>query len=905
MALPGAILAQPAAAESPGVVVNEISQRINPDWIEFLNVGSEPADISGWVLHDDRDRGEDNFVFAAGTVVRPGEHLVIDNGDGEGEFGFGLGAADEISLFDAEGVLIDRYEWSAHAEHTYGRCPDGVGDLRPTASPTRGEPNDCGSPVRLNEIVTTGDAAGDWVELHNPASFDADLSGFQLVSGTGTAAHVLTEGTVVPAGQFLVVDGADLPFVLGEEDSLRLLDGGGEVIDVHDWTSHAITSYGRCPDGVGSFEVTSSATAGAANDCEPIEGQDVIVLNEVVSTGGVPGDWVELINIGDADVDVSGWRIRDDDDHRHSVVPAGTVIPAGGTYVQDEALLGFGLGAEDEVRLYTPADVLVDEFSWVGHAPTSYGRCPDGAGEFRVTVSVTKDALNDCSDPVRLNEIVSGADGWIEIVNAGIEDADVSGSTLSAEGAEVARIPDGTVLPARSYLVLTASDLDVELSDTGSISLVDGEEVLDTVTWTEPADPSWGRCPDGNGAWTITTAATPGETNLCPGDVSLTPWPGPATVGTVDVLDAFTGDVSGLDHQASDTEDAGVLWAVDNGRGLLHRLLWNGEAWIDDAADGWADGKPLRLPDGSGVPDAEGVTVVGDDSVVVGVERDNASSSVSRNSLLHYDVDGGDASPLVARAEWNLTGDLPVVGANAGIEAVEWIADSALVEAGLVDDSTGEPYDPDRYGSSFDGVFAVGVEGTGQVYLVVLLDDGGHQRIATVDPLLDGVMALDHDVNAGVLWAVCDDGCDGTMARLAVRDGAFEVLDHVAPPAGLPNLNNEGFAIAPAATCQDGLRAVHWSDDDNTDGHALRQGWLPCRPDVEEPTEEPTDGPTEEPTTDGPSTEEPTEDSTGDSTGDAGQGGPLPSTGAPVAAVIVALGALVAGGLALRRVGVA
>jgi hypothetical protein len=38
-----------------------------------------------------------------------------------------------------------------------------------------------------------------------------------------------------------------------------------------------------------------------------------------------------------------------------------------------------------------------------------------------------------------------------------------------------------------------------------------------------------------------------------------------------------------------------------------------------------------------------------------------------------------------------------------------------------------------------------------------------------------------------------------------------------------PNINNEGFAVAPQAECASGLRPVFWSDDANTGGTAIRQ----------------------------------------------------------------------------------
>ena len=44
----------------------------------------------------------------------------------------------------------------------------------------------------------------------------------------------------------------------------------------------------------------------------------------------------------------------------------------------------------------------------------------------------------------------------------------------------------------------------------------------------------------------------------------------------------------------------------------------------------------------------------------------------------------------------------------------------------------------------------------------------------------------------------------------------------------MPNLNNEGFAIAPQSECVGGRKPVFWSDDSNTDGHALRGGTITC-----------------------------------------------------------------------------
>lgn len=143
-----------------------------------------------------------------------------------------------------------------------------------------------------------------------------------------------------------------------------------------------------------------------------------VQINEVESSGGTPGDWVELLNTGPSQVDASGWKIVDNDStHAFSILSAGSTIAPGGHLTVEETALGFGLGGADSVRLYTPAGTLHDSHSWTAHAATTYGRCPDGTGALTTTTRATKGSANDCSSPGRLNEVESsgGSPGdWVE-----------------------------------------------------------------------------------------------------------------------------------------------------------------------------------------------------------------------------------------------------------------------------------------------------------------------------------------------------------------------------------------------------------------------------------------------------------------------------------------------------------
>lgn len=807
------------------------------DWIEFVNIGTDDVDLGGWQFRDDDDTH--TYDFPLGSVVPAGGFFVIEE---DTDFDFGFGSTDTARLFRPDGTLADSYTQPAHAEVTWGRCPDGTGDFVDTGSPTKGAANDCAAPVvdtvKINEVESSGGTPGDWVELVNVDDAPVDISGWSFLDDDDNhTPYVLPSGTVIDAGGFVVIDTGTpggFDFGLGGADTARLFRLDGSLADTYGWTEHAATTYGRCPDGTGDFTTTASPTKGSANDC-PIPD---VVVNEVESNGDAT-DWFELYNTGAAPVDLSGFSFLDNDDSKMPFVfPAGSVIAPGAFLVVENVGpptgFDFGLGGADSVRLFDTTGGLYTEYTWTEHATTTYGRCPDGAGPWATTLAATKGGPNECGSPIVINEVESSGStpDFIEVFNPTGEPVDVAGYTLSDDDdTHVYTFPAGMVIDPLEYVVVaddgTATGLGFGLGSGDSARLFDpAGGLVDSYAWTAHATQTYGRCPDGSGDFADTLEPTPGGQNRCEGIAFYVPWPGGGAVAAVDEAGTFSGDLSGLAYEPSGSSAAGMLWAVENGNGLLFSLDWNGAAWVPTS--GWEGGKTLTYPSGAGTVDAEGVTIAGDATTVyVGAERDNTASSVSRNSVLAFDT-SNTAATLVAAMEWDLTSDLPATGANAGIEAMAWIPDAFLTGNGFVDETTGTVYDPANYPGHGSGVFFVGVEATGGVYAYVLIDDGSFTRIATIDSGFPSVMALEFDGGLGELWAVCDDGCQGRSAVLTVDGGAFTVAESFERPAGMDNLNNEGFAIAPLAECSADVRPAIWADDGDTAGQSLRQGTVSC-----------------------------------------------------------------------------
>jgi hypothetical protein len=692
--------------------------------------------------------------------------------------------------------------------------------------------------VRINEVESNGGTPGDWIELTNLGPDPADISGYTVLDNDDTHTPlVIPAGTVLAPGAYYVVEEAALGFGLGSADSARLFDTTGAVVDSYSWTAHAVTTYGRCPDGTGAFTTNVASTKGAANSCPgPVT---TLTINEIESNGGTPGDWVELTNTGPIPIDVSGFTVLDGDDtHTALVIPAGTTIAPGAYYLVEEAALGFGLGAADNVRVFDPTGALYQTYAWTAHAATTYGRCPNGTGAFTTTTSSTKGALNDCGNPVKINEVESsgGSPGdFIELINPGANPADISGFSVNDNDDTHTPlvIPAGTVLAPGAYYLVEEAALGFGLGSADSARLFDTTGALvDTYAWTAHAATTYGRCPNGTGAFTTTTASTKGAVNACPGDVVTSPWPGDAATQTADGVGVLGGNMSGLDYEGSGSATPGVLWAVKNGPGTLYRLVSDGTTWAPDTNADWGAGKALKYADGTGNPDAEGVTFAGTGSsagIFVATERNNDVSGTSKNAILRFDP-AAPGTTINANAEWDLTSDLPAVGPNLGLEAITWIPDTVLVANGFVDQTTGLAYDPATYPNHGTGLFFVGVEANGAIYGYALDQAGtGFTRVATIASGFIGVMDLQYDAELDNFWAVCDDGCQGRSTVLGVNGaGAYVPGTVFDRPGTMANLNNEGFAFAPIAECVADRRPVFWADDSATGGNAIRSGKISC-----------------------------------------------------------------------------
>ncbi|WP_137294974.1 lamin tail domain-containing protein [Nocardioides dongxiaopingii] len=645
---------------------------------------------------------------------------------------------------------------------------------------------------------------------------------------------------------------------------------------------HANT-WSRVTSGTGLWRNGADQTPGAINtfpggggEAPPLDPRwDDIEINEIASLNdddaGNPGfgDAVELVNTGVAAVSIEGWhqtdsgaasgaepllladlRVWDGD----SLEPATDfVIPAGG-HVAFSSTKGLS-GEGDSVKVYGPGAEpavrqLVDEASYGdGDAGVSdsyesdsvaFAACPEGSDEFwRVTVnSFGRDNTASCAtksrrldSPVVLNE-VSNTAAKAELLNTGTEPVDISGwQLLDSTDTVVHTVPAATVLAAGGYH-LAEGVVGLDSADSLTIRDTAGSTAVGH-TWFEDGIASYSRCElFGDVTYVETPTATWGAANACP-QLATETWPGGSTVTTVDAVDAFTdtdnndeGDVSGA---AFDPADPSVLWLAMN-KGRLFKMHQVGDLY--ETFPEWSGGKPLRFANGAGELDAEGVTVGPDGAIYVTSERDNTNSGVSYNKIARFDVGSVTAATteLVATHEWDVN-DKVVTGTNLGLEGVTYVPDEFLVAAGW--EVGGTAYRAATQPTP--GLFVTAVEATGMLHFFSLPLGGSPVEVKVESSGLPNSMDVTYDADRQALWALCDDTCAGAYNLLRVVDGDVAVEHSYARPSGMPNLNNEGMAIAPASTCTDGFQDVVWTDDGDTDGFSLRAGTLTCPEPAQQP----------------------------------------------------------------------
>lgn len=366
-------------------------------WVEVLNDSDRAVDISGWYLTDSvifknafrfRDTvlepGETVIVYAAGVsqsvyspvnvsefkVSKAGETLTLADSRG-----------DAVDSVDVPALNVDESyardpetgEWSA----TYEATPN-MANLRENYAQLYAEAMDMVSPVVISEAMASNKSylaeqgCPDWIELCNEGEVDVDLSGWYISDDpeNPTGGTVLPQRTLGP-GEYLLIyaDGKDCVDEQGGIHANFSLSASGECLVLTDASGRAVSrmyfgalerdmSCARLNDGSFTTSLTPSPgwpntekgarqarLSGAATGQLNYNDYGLYINEVMASTDAVnldkqSYDWVELVNLSENTIDLSGYGLSDNESR-----PRKWQFPDGATIAPGEYLLVVLTGA--------------------------------------------------------------------------------------------------------------------------------------------------------------------------------------------------------------------------------------------------------------------------------------------------------------------------------------------------------------------------------------------------------------------------------------------------------------------------------------------------------------------------------------------------------------------------------
>ena len=506
------------------------------DFIELYNSGDLAVDISGFQLGD--MEGSGRYKIPSGTILYPGEYMTVycDPTAQDARYaGFGISRAggEVFYLIGSNGAIVDRVVTLAtDMDQTMIRTEDGTLTLGNRATPGHandmdadqavGVYNSVVSPVCISEFSVCNNFYDgrhrlmcDWIELQNTSVSPMDVSGFTLSDNVGNNKFTLPEGTVIAAGEYLLIpcaagveDSGIAPFGLSKAggETVVLKNDEGLIVEIAESISMDAGSQIRCEDG--SFVKCEQPSPGYANT---EEGHKAFLQSIGAQTGGVViselmagsqvlladdyddfSDWAELYNTTDHAVELDGWFLSDDPSNPCKWQFPNVQIGAGerllvylsgrDTMTDRQIHAGFSLSAGGESLLIsTYLGSVVDSVTF-GKSQNNCSFVCDG-DEPVICAKPTPGLPNDdagydafCDSllpkgELAIWEVMTSNDrylaqdlgvcyDWVEIKNVSSRDVDISKYTITDDAGtpDYFRLPEKTLKPGETIAIILSGD---------------------------------------------------------------------------------------------------------------------------------------------------------------------------------------------------------------------------------------------------------------------------------------------------------------------------------------------------------------------------------------------------------------------------------------------------------------
>ncbi len=388
------------------------------------------------------------------------------------------------------------------------------------------------------------DSVEEWVELYNNSPMEVNIGGWKITDNNGSgSSYTIPQGEAMAPYSYYTIAAdstgfnalygrdadvyGNLPSLNNSGDTLLLEDADGRAKDAVAWEGGA---SGGVPTGWSSSSEPSAPTGSTIIRTDPAWDSDMytdwssatgngfpqtqavkylLVISEVyydtVGNDGIE-EWVEIYNNSPVSVDISGWKITDNNGSGGTfTIPDGESIEPGSFYTIAADSTGFNALYGFDADLYgdLPAlnntgealilkdarDAIIDAVGWEGGStaglPDGWGSASEPSASTGNTIvrsdeTVDNDTYADwttasnngnpqtqsssgsAAETVVFSEIyydtvgTDSVEEWIELYNNSSQSVDVGGWTITDNNGNGSTytIPTGTTIAAGTYLTI-------------------------------------------------------------------------------------------------------------------------------------------------------------------------------------------------------------------------------------------------------------------------------------------------------------------------------------------------------------------------------------------------------------------------------------------------------------------
>ncbi|MBI3235685.1 MAG: lamin tail domain-containing protein [Bacteroidetes bacterium] len=496
------------------------------DWIEIYNYKTDTLKLGGWKMND-KDFWN-TWKFPDSIKIAPGERRVVCGDTTKFKFvnknvtpiyfkGLNLKNSEDVLEFYAPNDTIGfsvayadsfPFPFKADGKGYTLDLKDSVRDMSSGSSwravCISGSPGTTSSACEGGIIVSevnfksaSFNDAGDWFELHNTNSSSFNLSGWKLTDDTTNNIYTIPNNVILPGFGYLVFVAdtvkfkemypwvknyiGNFAFSLGSKsDAVKLYNTKGSLVnglkydDVAPWPS-GVSGRGY------TIELTDSdawlsdgnkwrrsgclggSPGGPNTNCNDSFWVTEINYNSDKFTDA--GDWVEFVNAGGKDIDISNWRFMDANKNDTFFIPNSTIVKSKERIVLANSLkklteihdtvknaignFNFGLASSNEQLILRDPNGRL-RFGMDYNTDSTWSTLPDGNGYTLTLIKNKTDFISplswttacpagspgkddgSCNAQIAFSEINYSSEtslnsgDWIELVNTGRKPVDLT-----------------------------------------------------------------------------------------------------------------------------------------------------------------------------------------------------------------------------------------------------------------------------------------------------------------------------------------------------------------------------------------------------------------------------------------------------------------------------------------------